>query len=166
MEEHAFLLMFSRWLHILAAMAAIGGAAFMLLALVPAVRESVDGATREKLHEGLRRRWAKVAHATIAILLLTGGVNFVLVAMPPKVHPMPYHAVFGVKFLLALFVFFVSSALLGRSPGLAKIRSAPRKWLAILVGCGVVIVLLSGYLSVVRARDASASHVAAGTVQE
>ncbi len=166
MEEHVYLLMFSRWLHILAAMAAIGGSAFMLFALVPSVRESVEGATREKLHDAVRGRWAKVAHSAIAILLLTGGLNFVLVAMPPKISPMPYHAVFGVKFMLAMFVFFVSSALLGRSPGLAKMRAAPRKWLGILVGCGVVIVLISGYLSVVRAQDASASQAATSTIEE
>jgi len=68
--------------------------------------------------------------------------------------------------MLAMFVFFVSSALLGRSPGLAKMRAAPRKWLGILVGCGVVIVLISGYLSVVRAQDASASQAATSTIEE
>ncbi|MFQ5461845.1 MAG: hypothetical protein ACE5E5_04370 [Phycisphaerae bacterium] len=156
MEEHAYILMFSRWLHILAAMAAIGGSTFMLLALVPSVRETVDGESRTRLHDAVRRRWARVAHSAIAILLVTGGVNFMLVGVGPQVPPMPYHAVFGVKFLLAMLVFFISSALLGRSPGLAKMRAAPRKWLAILVGGGVVIVLLSGYLSVVRRQDASA----------
>jgi len=166
MEEHAYILMFSRWLHILAAMAAIGGSAFMLFALVPSVRETVDGETRNRLHDAVRRRWARVAHSAIAILLVTGGVNFMLVAVGHKIHPMPYHAVFGVKFFLAMFVFFVSSALLGRSSGLAKMRAAPRKWLAILVGCGVVIVLLSGYLSVVRRHDASSGAAATDVVRE
>jgi len=150
MDDLNYVLLASRWLHIAAAIVAIGGAAFMRFALIPAARATVPDDAHQRLREALRARWSKVVMACIALLLITGFYNFVVLAMPPKVNPVPYHPIFGLKFLAALGVFFIASALVGRSPGLEKMRSDRAKWLSRLLILAGVIVLLSGVLMQIR----------------
>lgn len=150
MGQIDWVLLISRWLHIAAAIVAIGGAFFVRAALQPSAKETLSDADHAKLREAIRSRWAKVVGACIGILFLTGALNFAKLAMPPKIHPIPYHPIFGVKFIAALVVFFVASALTGRAAGFAKMREQSRKWLGVLLFLAAVIVLLSGVLSQVR----------------
>jgi uncharacterized membrane protein len=143
-------LLLSRWLHLFAAIVAVGGAAYARWALLPAARESLDDAARERFHEGVRRRWRLVLFSCITVLLLTGALNFVMLAMPPKVKPMPYHGIFGIKFFLAMFIFYIASALVGRNPRLEAMRQKRATWLNALLGLAALVVLLSGVLSQVR----------------
>jgi uncharacterized membrane protein len=73
-----FLPLISRWLHILAAMAAVGGPMFIRLALFPAADATLPDEQRRSLHEQLRRRWSKVVMVAILFLLASGFYNFVL----------------------------------------------------------------------------------------
>ena len=150
MKSFDWLLLVSRWLHLLSAIVAIGGAAFALFALLPAAKSVLDDATHERLREAVRGRWAKIVHTCIALLLITGSLNFVLLAMPPKIDPLPYHPLFGVKFLAALGIFYIAIGLASRSPVFAKLRAARAKWLKILLILAVAVVLVSGALSQVR----------------
>jgi hypothetical protein len=150
MQQLDWVLLISRWLHLLAATAAIGGAAFMRLALAPGAKAVLDDENHRKLREAVRSRWAIVVGVCIGILLLTGGLNFALLAIPPKIDPLPYHPIFGVKFVAALAVFFLASALVGRSPGFDKMRNEQRKWLSVILALAALIVLLSGVLGQVR----------------
>lgn len=135
-----------RWVHLLSAMAAIGGAMYAAVAFWPASADLPEG-ERDKLREAARRRWAMVVHLSITLLIVTGLFNFYWLAIRPgHLGPMPYHAVFGVKFLLAMVVFALASVLVGRSPGLAGVRAQAGKWLRVIVVLGVVIVFLSGVL--------------------
>ncbi len=155
------ILLLTRWLHIGAAIVAIGGAFFMRVALMPAANATLDDATHAKLREALRARWFIVVQTCIAILLVTGGINFVMLALPPKVEPMPYHAIFGVKFLAALGVFFIASVLVGRGEGMAKMRAHRAKWLTVLLMLAATIIVLSGVLNRIRWNAPSRSAVAA-----
>ena len=122
----------------------------MRFALLPAAKATLTDDMHERLREAIRARWAKVIHASIALLLLTGLINFALLALPPKIKALPYHPIFGVKLLAALAVFFIASALVSRGPGFANIRANRAKWLSILLALGGLIVLLSGILNQVR----------------
>ncbi|MEK7756433.1 MAG: hypothetical protein AAB385_04400, partial [Planctomycetota bacterium] len=102
------------------------------------------------LREAVRARWAKFVHASIALLLITGAINFAILALPPKIKALPYHPIFGVKLLAAFAVFFIASALMSRGPGFAGIRAKRAKWLGILLALGGIIVLLSGILNQIR----------------
>jgi uncharacterized membrane protein len=51
-----------RWMHILAAITAVGGTIFMRMALVPSVAILPD-AERKALHEQVRSRWIKFVMA-------------------------------------------------------------------------------------------------------
>lgn len=139
-----------RWIHIAAAIVAIGGAAFMRFALLPSIGETLSENDREKLVAAVRVRWGRLVRACIGILLLTGVGNFVLLALRAGLKPMPYHALFGVKFIAAMVIFFFASALVGQSPGFAKMRQRPARPLTVIVVLGLAIALLSGVMNHVR----------------
>ncbi|RPI88803.1 MAG: hypothetical protein EHM42_04140 [Planctomycetaceae bacterium] len=86
-------------------------------------------------------------HGGIALFLLTGFFNYFRVIQDGS-HKGDglYHGLIGVKIILAMVIFFIASALVGRSPGLAKMRSNARFWLAINVGLATVIIAISGFL--------------------
>jgi hypothetical protein len=68
---------------------------------------------------------------------------------------MPYHAIFGVKFLAALGVFFIASVLVGTGQGLAALRAKRAKWLTVLLVLAGVIIILSGILNRVRTNPSN-----------
>jgi uncharacterized membrane protein len=106
--EIDWLALLLRWLHIVAAVAVVGGTIFMRLALVPAAADLPEEA-RGPLAEGVRRRWAKVVMAAILFLLVSGLWNFFAINASFKAAglkiPALYHPLFGLKFLLALGIF-------------------------------------------------------------
>ena len=147
-------LLLLRWAHILGAVLTVGGLFFARFAFLPAVAE-VDDATREKLHETVRRRWLPWVIGGITLLLVSGLANFILFNHAVKsqgwadgqwMRQNNYHAIFGVKFLLALGVFYFASGLVGRGSGTAWIRRDRARWLAVTLGLAVAVVMLSGWL--------------------
>lgn len=156
MEEINVLLWISRSLHIAAVIVTIGGAAFLRLALLPGANQALEEEPHQRLREAVRKRWAHVVRAGIALLLITGAINFIILAVPPKIDAIPYHPIFGVKVLAAFGVFMIASALVGKSPAFAKLRRNERTWLNVLLALAVVIVLLSGLLSQVRGTQSTA----------
>lgn len=150
MHDVDLVLLVLRWVHILAAITAVGGAIFMRVAALPGAEDALNEAERAKLREAITRKWGKVVHGAIALLLITGLANFFRTSLPPALPAIPYHAIFGVKLLLAMGVFFVGTALVGRSPAFAAIRQKSRSWLNLLILMAVVIVLLSGMLNQIR----------------
>ena len=103
----------------------------------------------------MRRRMAVLVHGCVALLLVTGFLNFFILVVKPRVAPMPYHALFGLKLFGALFVFFVAIALSGSSPAFATMRARRQRWLSILLIVAGGIILLSGILSQVRGRKSA-----------
>lgn len=146
-----------RWIHLLAAMATMGGAMFMRFGLLPAATESLDDPAQQKLREAVRGRWARFVHGAIALLLVTGLVNLVRLSLSSNLPAMPYHAILGIKILLALIVFFVATVVVGKSPAFQRARENMRGWLSGLIALVVIIVLLSGMLNQVRHAHRPAS---------
>jgi len=144
-----------RWAHVLAAIAALGGLLFARFALLPAA-EDLGRETADRLHDGIRRRWLPWVIGAITLLLASGLANYLLLIRRVKDAPelwggdwlrqTGYHTLFGVKFLLALAVFYLASGLVGRGAGTQWIRDARRQWLSVTVGLGVAVVLISGWM--------------------
>lgn len=144
-----------RWAHILAAITALGGLLFSRFAVVPAAEE-LGEETADRIHAGIRRRWLPWVIGAITLLLASGLTNYFLMIRRVKDAPelwgpewmrqTGYHALFGVKFLLAMIVFYLASGLVGRGAGTQWIRNARRQWLSVTVGLGVAIVLISGWM--------------------
>ncbi|MCE9630746.1 MAG: sulfite exporter TauE/SafE family protein [Planctomycetia bacterium] len=143
-----------RWAHVLAAIVAMGGLVFARFALLPALSE-LDSATRDRVHDRIRRSWLPWVIGAITVLLATGLVNFLLFNARVKgegwasgewMRQTSYHALFGAKFLLALVVFYFASALVGRGAGTAWVRNDRAKWLSVTIGLMLAVVLLSGWM--------------------
>jgi len=136
-----------RWLHILSAITLVGGVLYVRFAVVPML-ESLAEEQRESVGAALRRNWAMFLMISIFLLLATGITNMVLIPLQydfPDEGP-SYGMLVGIKFLLALPVFYIVSLLNGRSDNAAKFRQKSRLWLNIAVALCVAIVCLGGYL--------------------
>jgi hypothetical protein len=53
---------------------------------------------------------------------------------------------FGIKFLLALVIFFVASLLVGRSPAADRFRQKRKTWLTLNMTLAITVVLISGVM--------------------
>lgn len=141
-----------RWAHILAAMVAVGGLFYARYGLLPAM-QVLDEESREKLHEGIRKRWLPWVIGAITLLLASGLANFLIFNDAARaweggewMKQTKYHALFGVKFLLAMAVFYFASGLVGRGEGTAWMRANRAKWLSVTLLLAVAIVMLSGWM--------------------
>jgi len=149
-----------RWMHILAAVTAVGGTIFVRVALLPSIAVLPDD-QRKALHEQVRSRWIKFVMGAILFLLASGFYNIIMKEKPPGVTAL-YHALFGIKFLLALVIFFVASALVGRSPALAGIRANARFWLTLNMVLAITVVCISGVLRALPPGSKPARPAAVG----
>lgn len=138
----------SRWFHVGTAIVLLGGSVFMRFVLIPSA-EPMPEADHAALRERIMGRWRRFVHAGIGLLLLTGLFNYVR-QIPLHKGDGLYHALMGVKMLLAFGVFFLASALAGRSAAFEGLRQARKKWLLVTILLAFAIVAISGYLKVAR----------------
>ena len=144
MEPEELLNLVSRWLHLLAAITAVGGTVFARFVVVPAL-DPLPPAERAGLHAAMRTRWSKIVALAIGFLLLSGLYNIVVISIEYRL-PRWYHPVFGVKFLLAFVIFMVASLLTAKSPASENVRRHLRFWLNLNIVLAVIVVMLSGVL--------------------
>lgn len=138
-----------RWMHILAAVSAVGGAIYARFALLPSL-DLLGLESRASLMTAVRGRWAKVVMAAILFLIVSGLWNFFLnvnlfKSAGEKLPPI-YQALFGIKFLLALGIFFLASALNGRGAATEKFRVNSRLWLNVTIALAIGVILISGVM--------------------
>lgn len=136
----------SRVVHVFMAITLVGGSLFTLIAVLPSLKV-LDDASRQKFADALTGKWKRVVHLGVLLFLASGFYNYIR-AMESHDGDGRYHMLVGIKILLALFVFFVASALVGRSAKLQPMRDAKQKWLSIVVLVASVIVGMSGYLKI------------------
>ncbi len=145
-----------RWFHLVAAMTVVGGTIFMRFALVPSVGVLGDE-QNNLLREEVRRRWSKLVMASIAFLLISGLTNYIIMLRDSKSGTPEweawrhsynglYQAVFGVKFTLAMVIFFIASALAGRGEATKKFRQDAKWWMSVNLTLALIVVALSGVL--------------------
>lgn len=145
----------SRVVHVGTAITLVGGAAFMLLVLQPAAN-SLDDATHATLRQRVTSRWKRFVHIGIALFLISGFYNYWR-AMESHRGDGLYHALIGTKMLVALVVFFLASALVGRSEKLQRFRDRRVRWLSVMVLLATGIVAVSGFLRIRGARPSSSA---------
>jgi uncharacterized membrane protein len=153
---------FSRWIHVGSAIVILGGTFFLRVVVIPAAAGLSDGE-----HSAFRGRlmatWRKFVYIGITLFLLSGFYNYITVSVPRHRGDGLYHGLMGVKMLLAFVIFFLASALAGRSKAFEGMRLANRRWLAIILVLGFLIVGISGYLKV--GRPGSVAEAASAPVE-
>jgi len=143
-----------RWAHVLAACVAVGGLVFARFGLLPALQH-LDEPTRDGIHDRIRRSWMPWVMGAITLLLASGLANFLLFNARVReeewgggewMRQTGYHALFGVKFLLAMIVFYFASGLVGRGRGTQGMRNDRATWLTVTIGLAVAVVMISGWM--------------------
>ncbi len=136
----------SRIVHVSTAIVLVGGTAFMALVLLPSAA-ALDDQQHEKLRTLLNGRWKRFVHVGILLFLVTGFYNYFR-QMPLHKGDGLYHGLVGTKILLALGVFFIASALVGRSAAFEAMRAQRAKWLKVILLLSAIIVAMSGFVKV------------------
>jgi uncharacterized membrane protein len=136
-----------RWLHILPAIILVGGTIFMRWALLPAV-QTLPEDQRPELHEEIRRRWSVAIMIGIALLLISGLINTVILVKAYRFPGGYYHGLLGIKLVLAFVVFWIASMLTGRSEAARRFREKRAMWLNVNLALAVLVVLLGGVMKV------------------
>lgn len=137
-----------RWMHIFGAIILVGGSIFVRCAYAP-----VDGADPEQQDwvARTRKRWARLVMLSAGLLLISGVVNLANIVTnydlaTDRLPGSLYHPIFGIKFLLALVVFFLSSRLAGSSAGAERFRQRETLWSNLNLIAAVLVVCLAGWL--------------------
>jgi uncharacterized membrane protein len=92
-----------RWVHISSVATLIGGIVYARFVMFPAARSLPAGA-QTALDESAAKHFRPVVYVAMAALVFSGIFNY----LSKPGHSVLYHALFGVKMLLALHVFSVA----------------------------------------------------------
>lgn len=133
----------SRLFHTTCAATLLGGAVYLRFVLAPA---GAGGDTEDVCFAGRRSAWAACVGVSTALLLVSGLYNFVVIVMSNQDLPSPYHAVFGVKFLLAFVVFAIMALLAGKSQTALRVRANMRLWLNVALAVTLAVFALGAVL--------------------
>jgi uncharacterized membrane protein len=132
----------SRMIHILCAIILGGGLFYLRSVLAPA---GIDACYADR-----RSVWARWVAAASFLLLASGLYNFMVIMGDYKEAgaklPTTYHILFGVKFLLGLFVMFVASILAGKTSAADRFRQHMPRWLNIAWTAVIAIVVIGALL--------------------
>ena len=90
--------------------------------------------------------WKKFVHAGITLFLLSGFYNYLVVQIPKHKGDGLYHGLMGAKMMLAFGIFFLASALVGRSKSFEGMRKNAKLWQLVIIILAAIIVGISGYL--------------------
>lgn len=137
----------SRIVHVGTAITLVGGSVFMAYALMPAASASLSDEEHDRLREGVLGRWKKFVGPGIGLFLISGFYNYMRMIPYHKGDGL-YHGLVGTKIILAFAIFFLASALVGKSKALEGIRQNRAKWLKVLILLAAIIVCISGFVKV------------------
>lgn len=153
----------SRFAHVGTAIALVGGSIFMRFVLMPAANQLPTDA-HDHLRAAVLAKWKRFVHGGIALFLLSGFYNYMRLMGAHKGDKL-WHMLVGIKILLAFVVFFVASALVGKSKSFEALRQQRAKWLGIVVLLALVIVAMSSFLKVRKFEPAAIAPAAASAAE-
>ena len=156
MEPQLLLDAASRFAHVGTAIALVGGSIFMRFVLMP-VASQLPNDAHDQLRAGILNRWKRFVHGGIGLFLLSGFYNYMRLMGAHKGDKL-WHMMVGTKILLAFVVFFIASALVGKSKSFEPLRQQRAKWLGIVVLLSLVIVGMSSFLKVRKFEPAAAEQ--------
>jgi uncharacterized membrane protein len=148
MDTQFWLNVVVRWIHITSAVVGVGAAAFVLWGLLPAAKAG-GIEPGPAFTQVAYRRFRRLIHAALGLLLLTGVYNLFLVMPRSRALGglMPvYHGVLGTKILLALVIFAIATATLSGSLDPERFRAGAPRWLTLCVVLALLILFLSSVL--------------------
>ena len=151
MPDLNWLAILMRWVHILSACLAIGGPFFMRFVVSPAAGK-LEPAQAEELRKRIMSRWKHIVYLLILAFFVSGFYNFFAAthsarfAGAPLSEKVLYQALFGIKFMLALPMFVLASALSGRAKVFEPFRARQKFFTTIFLLFGVLVIVTGGIM--------------------
>jgi len=145
MQDIHFFPVLMRWLHVTGAIVVGGGSIFALVVVLPVVR-GLEKEVRSELNESMRKRFNMLFTIGITALIVSGFYNYIAIEVPRHHGQVLYHGIIMAKIVLAFVVFFVGSALVGRSAAFEGMRRKRRRWMRRNVVLLLIIVALAAIL--------------------
>jgi len=136
----------SRIVHVSTAIVLVGGTVFTAFVLLPSAKQ-LSQESHDLLASEIKGRWKKYVYVGILLFLVSGFYNYFRATGLHKGDGL-YHGLIGTKMLLAFAIFFIASALVGRSAKLQAMRDNRAFWLKTIVLMAAVIVAISGFVKV------------------
>ncbi|HEX7126697.1 MAG TPA: hypothetical protein VF406_13150 [Thermodesulfobacteriota bacterium] len=133
-----------QWLHLGAAVAAVGGVLYLRVVLLGSLG-AVPAEQRAAVLKAAGRRFHPVLWASIAVLLVTGLQNVVLAAAEHAADPL-YWRLLSLKVVLALVLFALALGLSLPLPALAGLQRRRPQILVVNLLLAAAILLLSAIL--------------------
>lgn len=131
-----------QWAHLMSAIVAVGGVAFLRFILLPAA-EGLDEGARKALMGRVLGRFRPILWSCIGVLLLTGLHN---AAVAVGTAPSPYLKALLMKVALALVIFGVAFALTIPGAIFSKMQARRKAWLTVNAVLALIVIFLSAYL--------------------
>lgn len=135
----------SLWLHIAAVVTAIGGSAFVLFVLRPALLATLGPEDRERVMEQVRARFHPILWVSIGVIAVTGlaAAGSLQVLRPEVLFGTTYGQMLTIKVLLALVLFASALLITLPLPALARFRERTPQYLRMNVSIAVLIILIA-----------------------
>ena len=139
-----------RWIHIFGAIMLVGSTIYMRCVHVPAKLLS-DDELSDAYNEAQRKFWSRMVMIASGQLLISGIINVVLIVQRYDIDKSEfpgnaYHAILGVKFLLAMVVFFLAAAISGRKALAKKVQQKEKMWLTVNMVLAIIVVCMAGVM--------------------
>lgn len=131
------------WIHLLAAVFAVGGVVFVRLVLIPTAA-SDEGAS--PFVQKVIDRFRPFLWACIGLLLASGLYNVFLVAVRGGLAVTGYSHILMTKIVLALIMFGIAFGLTMPGDATSGLKANRKLWLSVNVGLGLAVLFLSAYL--------------------
>lgn len=154
-----------RIMHILGAVLLLGSILFQRFALLPAIKELQSDETADRIRQLVRGRIARITMFSAALLLISGLINTARVSILFRFPDGDYNLLLAVKLLLAMFIFYLASALAGRSETAEKLRADATKWLNMLLAASLLIIVLGAAMKL-AVREPKGDRSPSGIPQE
>ena len=132
-----------QWIHVTAAVLGVGGMAFLLFILIPALG-ALPPEHRDAFAKRVMKRFRWMIWPAIVVLLLSG-----LYSIRQYYWEVAWGkswALLTVKIVLALFTFLIALALTLPFKLFDWVRARRQIWLSIAVGLAVAVIVIAAYL--------------------
>jgi uncharacterized membrane protein len=137
-----------RYLHVVTACLAVGGA-FFIRFLLPIGTRDLDAEGKEYVMLRSRRAFKMVVHPAMLAFIVSGVYNSIRLFPQYKANPPMLHSLWGTHIILALVIFGISIYLL---KGVEPPRNH-RSWMKVNVGLMLVVILVASSLKWAREHE-------------
>lgn len=148
MDGTYWAMLVSRVLHILGAVILLGGILYLRNVVLRTPSTAGDRSADEAFG-GSRAKWAMWVGIATLLLLASGLFNYIMYMRLYDRFDGPYHMMFGIKFLLALVLFYIAAVLAGRTSMADRFRHGMRGWLSISIAIGIAILVIAAIMRTV-----------------